>query len=333
MDGPEPAVTKEPAGRLERRLSRILLLLPYAIAHPGVTVEELSERFGVKRAEVARDLELAFMCGLPGYGPGDLIDVAIEGDRVYIGMADYFAAPLRLTPTEALALLAGAHAMAALPGMEDADALRRALGKLEHAVGLQSSGGEGGVHFKLTPGPAVHLERLETALRDRKRVRLEYASSSRAEMTTREVDPWALVVAWGRSYLVGWDHLSGDERMFRADRIKSVEPTGKDAVVPADFDPEPYRRAFVERAGARTVSFEISPAVARWFADYYSLRSNRVLPDSWHAVALASESDHWAATLVLRLGGDVRSVAPPGVVARARELATDIARAHHRWPR
>ncbi|MFN2490301.1 MAG: helix-turn-helix transcriptional regulator [Actinomycetota bacterium] len=315
-------------GRLGRRLGRILVLLPYAIKHPGVSVGELSARFGVRRRDIIDDLELVFLCGLPGYGPGDLIDVSIDDDRVHVRMADYFGAPLRLTPAEALALYAGGHVLAALPEMQEADALRRALDKLGGALGLEGDGDGRGIELKLQPGPVAHLTRLRAALEQRRRIRLQYLSASRGELSDRVVEPWALIVAWGRSYLVGWDHLSNDERMFRTDRIKLVELLDEPAEVPADFDPEPYSRAFVERSGERIVSFEVSPSVARWFADYYPVRSSTELDDGWLRIELATAADLWAATLLLRLGVEVRSVQPPEVVAEARRVAASIAARH-----
>jgi proteasome accessory factor C len=314
------------AGRLEQRLRRVLVLLPYAIRHPGVTVDELAERFGVAKREVLADLELAFVCGLPGYGPGDLIDVSIEDGHVYVGTADYFGAPLRLTPAEALSLYSAGQAVASLPGTEEADALRRGLAKLARALGI--GGDDSGVALKLRPGPEAHLARLNEALRTGRRVRLEYLSASRGELTSRAVDPWTLVVAWGRSYLVGWDHLSGEERMFRSDRIKAVEVTEEDGPVPEDFDPSRYGTAFVERGGERVVRLEIAPEAGRWFADYYPVRSIIALEDSWHAVELVSDSDHWVATLVLRLGDQVRAVSPGSVVQRAEAIAEAIAARH-----
>jgi predicted DNA-binding transcriptional regulator YafY len=320
-------VTQATGSRLEQRLRRILVMLPYAIRHPGTPVSELSRRFEVSPEDVLRDLELAFLCGLPGYGPGDLIEVAIEEGRVFVDMADYFGAPLRLSPAEALALYAAGQAVAALPGSEQADALQRALAKLGRALGLDGAD-EAGVTFMVAPGPASHLARLQEALRTRRRVRLDYLSASRGRLTARAVDPWALVVAWGRSYLVGWDHLSAEERIFRTDRIKAVEITEEPAPVPPDFDAGRYEGAFVERGGERVVRLQIAPEAARWFADYYPVRSVRRLRDGWRAVELVSDSDHWAANLVLRLGDQVRSVEPDEVVRRARALAVAVAAGH-----
>lgn len=316
-------------GRLGRRLRRILLLLPYVIRHPGVSVDELAAKFGVAKRELIDDLNLVFLCGLPGYGPGDLIDVSLDDDRVYVRMADYFASPLRLTPAEALTLLAGGAAITGLPGMEGADALGRGLAKLGRALGVdQGRAGDRGIEVGVEAGPAKHLEDLQTALAERRQVRLEYLSSTRGMLTERLVDPWGLVAALGRWYLVGLDHLSGEERMFRTDRMKSVVITDAAAEPPAELHLDRYRRAWVGGRGGMELTFEISPAAARWFEDYYPVETAEDLPDGWRRVTLEAGGERWAATLVLCLGRDVRAVQPAAVSDEARRIAAELAVRH-----
>ena len=93
-----------------QRLNRILAMLPWVIANPGATVDEVCARFGYERRELAADLDLVFVCGLPGYGPGDLMVAYIDDEEVVVEMADYFAQPVRLTAPEALILLASGMA-------------------------------------------------------------------------------------------------------------------------------------------------------------------------------------------------------------------------------
>jgi proteasome accessory factor C len=320
-------VSEEAYGRLGRRLRRILVMLPYAIRHPGVSVDELSRKFSVNKRDLIDDLNLVFLCGLPGYGPGDLIDVTLDEDRVYVRMADYFSAPLRLSPAEALILYAGGAALAQLPDMKEADALKRALKKLGRALGTENNNGGGAVQVRLEIGPGAHLQQLNEALLDRKRIALEYFSASRAELSSRTVDPWALIAALGRWYLVGLDHSAKDERMFRVDRIKTVRVLDEPAPVPEDFDPQRYKGAF-RGSNGNTVSFEISPSAARWFEDYYPVVDSAGMDDGWRRVELASSGDRWAATLVLRLGADVRRIEPASILEAARGLASSIAALH-----
>jgi proteasome accessory factor C len=323
-------VTAARGGRLGRRLNRILLMLPYAIRHPGVTVDELAKRFGVTRGDLIADLNLVFLCGLPGYGPGDLIDVDLEGDRVEVRMADYFSAPLRLTPAEALILHAGGAAISKLPGMEKADALQRALEKLERAIAGAGRDGAGEVEVALEGGTLAHMDTLRSALEAGRQIDVEYMSASRGELTRRKIDPWALVAALGRWYLVGWDHLSEEERLFRVDRFKTTVVLDEPATVPEDLDTSKYRGAFAGEGADATVTFDISPQTATWFEDYYPVMDSHALEDGWRAVALQYGSPRWAATLVLQLGSDVRNVRPREVVDAAKELASRIGEAHDR---
>ena len=61
-------------------LRRILEMVPYLAANPGVHVDEVCEAFGTDRESLVRDLELLWVCGLPPYGPGDLFDVAFKAN-------------------------------------------------------------------------------------------------------------------------------------------------------------------------------------------------------------------------------------------------------------
>jgi proteasome accessory factor C len=298
-------------------------MLPYAIHHPGVSVDELARKFGTSKRDLVDDLKLLFMCGLPGYGPGDLIDVSYEEDRVYVRMADYFAAPLRLTPAEAIALYAGSSAIAALPEMTEADALRRALTKLGRALGAESEGP--GIEVQLAAGSVEHLKNLQRALANGTRVRMEYLSASSGELTSRVVEPWGLVATVGHWYLIGWDHLREDERMFRTDRIKSVEVLSEPAEVPDDFNASSYQGAFVGRDGQDSFTIEISPAAATWFEDYYRVVSSHELEDGWRCVELETANPRWAASLILQLGKDAREIRPDPILGETRALAASIA--------
>ncbi|MFN2594812.1 MAG: helix-turn-helix transcriptional regulator [Actinomycetota bacterium] len=314
-------------GRVGKRLQRILLLVPYVIAHPGVSVDELARKFGVRKRDLLADLDLVFMCGLPGYGPGDLIDVTIDDDRVYVRMADYFAAPLKLTPAEALALYVGGRSIAQVAGVAHGDALDRALTKLGRALG-ESAPERAGVDVDISGGPGDHVATLTKALEGNKVIEIDYFSASRGASTTRIVEPWTLYGALGRWYLVGLDHASEEERMFRVDRIQRVEETDIDANPPDDLDLTAYKRGFRDSNDAPIVKLAISPQAAGWFTDYYPVRSSRELSDGWTEVELAYSGVRWAATLLLVLGSDARDASEVEVTNEAKRIAQVLETAH-----
>jgi predicted DNA-binding transcriptional regulator YafY len=102
------------------RLGRLLNLVPYLLARPGIELAEAATDLGVSERQLREDLELLWVCGLPGYGPGDLIDMAFDGDRVTITYDAGIDRPLRLTPDEALALVVALRMLAETPGTSSA---------------------------------------------------------------------------------------------------------------------------------------------------------------------------------------------------------------------
>ena len=135
------------------RLARLLNLVPYLLARPGIPVRDAAADLGVSERQLREDLELLWVCGLPGYGPGDLIDMAFDGDRVTITYDAGIDRPLRLTQDEALALVVALRMLAEVPGAHDRDAVERALAKLESAAGTTPRGSPGRPRSAPASGP------------------------------------------------------------------------------------------------------------------------------------------------------------------------------------
>lgn len=302
---------------LDERFRRLLLLVPYVIRRSGAPVKEVCERFGIKRSELMADLNLLFMCGLPGYGPGDLMEAYIDGDQVWISMADYFSRPMRLTPAEGLMLYAGGKALGAVGGEGPAlqramDQLKRALrpGALERvSVGLDAPEG---------------LAEVRQALENNRRIHIVYQSHSKDEVTEREVDPWALLFSEGHWYLVGWCHRVTDERIFRVDRMRRVTALSNKSQPPPDLDLSRYESVYFESAQAVPVTIELSPRAA-WVLDYYPLVSKETLEDGWIRITLKAGGLAWVERLLLRLGRQARVIEPAGLRERVRATASRLA--------
>jgi proteasome accessory factor C len=302
------------------RLARLLALVPYLVAHPGVSVPEAAAVFGITEDQLRADLELLFLCGLPGYTPGDLIDVTYEGDRITVANADAFARPLRLTPDEALALVVAARSLSAVPGLQERDALSRAIAKLESALGPEAGPAARQVAVALDPEGAT-LERLQSALEKSRRVRLRYHTAGRDEVTEREVDPMRLVSAEGRWYLEGWCRRVDGVRLFRLDRVLSAEVLDMTADVPSDAVSRDLSEGlFQPQPGDQQVVLELEPS-ATWVSDYYPCETIEELPGGGQRVTLRARDLDWLRRLALRLGSGVVIVSPSDLRADVVGLA------------
>ena len=303
---------------LEERFRRLLTMVPYVVRRPGVSVREVRQRFGITRAQLVADLNLLFVCGLPGYGPGDLIEAFVDGSRVTIRLADYFSRPLRLTAAEGLLLYSGARALSAA-GAGD-DALEGAVKRLEQALGPDVLS-----RVRVELEGAGELATVREGLVAQRRLHLVYYAHSRDETTERDVDPWAMFLSGGRWYLVGWCHRVKDERIFRLDRIRSVEMLDTPADVPNDVDLSRYESLYVQGAQDAEVVLDLAPTAASWVAESYPLESRERLGDGWVRVHLTAGGTAWLEKLLLRLGPQARVVEPRELAERTRALACRLA--------
>jgi proteasome accessory factor C len=308
-------------GRAADRLRRLLVVVPYVVRHPGASVQEISRLFGVGEGELLEDLNLLFVSGLPPYGPGDLIDVQVEEGRVWIGMADYFSRPVRLTRSEALALYLKGKALSGAPGLDEAADLASALDKIERGLGPETLASLAGrVEVGGGGNAAIALRRVRRAVENRERLEIEYYTAARDEITTRRIDPEHVFSAMGNWYVVAWDHLAEADRLFRADRMRSVKATGE------DFEPRglpgPGRPLYTRSERDLRVRLLLGPT-ARWVAEYYE--TERVVRggDGSLEVTLPTKDLPWVAKLVLRLGGAATVLEPQELRQMVRLAASD----------
>jgi proteasome accessory factor C len=292
-------------------------MLPWAVAHPGTTVGELQERFGYDhRAELIRDLNLVFVCGLPGYGPGDLIDLTIDDDEVYIDLADYFSRPVRLTASEGLFLLSAGFAVlssgTAPPALESAVAKLRAVIAADDDV----------LDVDLEPEPGL-VDVLRRAAADARVVEITHTSMASGRTTTRQVEPWAVFTTRGNWYLSGHCRMAGAERVFRIDRIRESRTLDETFTPP----PEPPAPVVTYTPGPEdaTARIRLSPA-ATWVSDYYPVVTVSTEDDGSTVVDLSVADPAVAARILLRLGSEAALVDGEAVAAATEDLRDRILR-------
>lgn len=274
-----------------KRLNRILAMLPWVIANAGAGVDEVCDRFGYSRRELAADLDLVFVCGLPGYGPGDLMVAYIDEDEVVVELADYFASPVRLTPPEALSLLAAG--MALVSTGQAPPALQSAVTKLQMVV----LGDDEETLVVDLSEPALVGE-LRDAAAQGSVVKIVYTAIASGQTSEREIEPWAVFTTMGNWYLRAFCRSASAERIFRVDRIRELQETNETFTPPADV-PEPEIGYMPGEEDVRAVI--LLRDRARWVAEYYPVEL--VSDDEQGLVVRFSASDPLViARLLIRLG-------------------------------
>jgi proteasome accessory factor C len=298
------------------RLPRLLALVPYLLVRPGVPIEEVAADFSITVRQLRRDLELLWMCGLPGYGPGDLIDLSFEGDSVTVTFDAGMRRPLRLSRAEATALVVALRALAETPGVVDAGSMRRALAKIEAAAGQTD-----GVVLGLATREEGALAAVRDALDHRRALHIRYYTPSRDTVSERTVDPMRLLLVEGRSYLEAWCRAVEEVRLFRLDRIEHVRTLDEPAVPPPHARPTDVSAGlFRAQPDQRTAVLTLAPD-ARWVAEYYPVEELIEGEGGAATVRMRYAQTGWMVRLVLGLGADVLVRDPPELAAAVAERA------------
>lgn len=301
------------APRTAQRLNRLLAALPWIIANPGASVDEVAERFDYDRNQLAKDLATVFVCGLPGYGPGDLMVAYIDEDEVVVEMADYFAQPVRLTPVEALGLLAAGRALQS--SGQGSEALGSAVDKLQRVV-LPDA--EEAVAVELPEPPLV------TELRDAADqglvTHIEHASVATGEVTTRDIEPWAVFSTLGNWYVSAWCRLKEGERVFRIDRIRTAAPTGE--TFEARQDPPAHEIRYTPNEDDTQATIRLSEGAA-WVAEHYPV-DVEANDDGTLTIRMSVSDPAVAARLLVRLGDSGELLEGEGVAEAVADLRSRI---------
>ncbi|HEX6422983.1 MAG TPA: YafY family protein [Acidimicrobiales bacterium] len=228
---------------MSRLATRVLATLEVLQDRGLVPAAELADRLGVDTRSVRRYATALRELGIPV----ESVRGRYGGYRLAPG---YRLPPLMLGDDEAVATAVALSAAGEGDGVAEPSAADRALVKLvrvlptplRHRVNALVGATErlGGRPAAPLPDPEVALT-LAAAVRARTRVRIDHTRPG-GEPTTRELDPYGLVVHSRRWYLVGRDHMRGEVRTFRIDRIAVAAGLHHRFTPPDGFDPVAHVR-------------------------------------------------------------------------------------------
>jgi proteasome accessory factor C len=311
------------------QVARLLALVPYIQSRDEVSLDQAAADFGVRPAQIVKDLKVLWFCGLPGLGMGDLIDIdmdALEGEGVIrLSNVDYLTRPLRLGSSEASALIVALRTLRDGGDESVRPVVDRTLAKLEAAAGDGAAlAAHVDVHVSETDAALATLRGdLERAVGEGRQVRLGYYVPARDEATERTVDPLGLVTAEGHTYLDAWCHTAEDRRLFRLDRVSSAEVLTTAVADHSDLPPRDLSEGIFSPSPQDLLATLVLEPSARWVAEYYPVERTDEAPGGSLRVRLRVGDPEWLTRLLLRLGGSARVEEPAGLSEAVRRAAAD----------
>ena len=293
-----------------QRLSRMLALVPWLVAHPGITITETAAHFGVTEKELEDDLWLVILCGVPGYMPDQLLDIDFwDNGRISVIEPLTLTKPMRLTHDEALTLLIALRVMAQIPGLDDHESVLSCIAKLERTIDTHARTDIVDVSSTVSPQVSALLNSSKKSA-----LEISYTSGSDDRESQRVIQPRRTFSVDGIVYVDAYCYSAEAFRTFRLDRITEA----REVETPHEI-PESEPTGSDQKAPSWDVILDLAPS-ARWIVDVHSAD---VLSTEPYRVRLTAFSHAWAARLVMSLQGAATVVEPASlraaVLTSARE--------------
>ena len=280
--------------------ARLLDLVPFLLSHQGISLTDLAKHFKVESDVMLDDLNTLWMCGLPGYTPLELIDLAFDSGFVTIRNAAPLAYVRTMSSSEIVALALGLDLLrenSEKLGVEQSNRIEMLAKKLRDQVGAQIS---------ITPSSnTAHRSVISTAITERVPIEMTYYSSNSDQESKRVVTAYDFFRENDIEYFQGYCHSSRGMRTFRVDRIVDVSLSESVKVIP---DSQAAKNEMI-RVDATVRTLDRASAEA-----FGLVLSDLQLGGS---VALQAFSPEWLIRSIMAGGGSL-------VVAAPQELALAI---------
>jgi proteasome accessory factor C len=268
--------------------SRLLDLVPFLLSHQGISLIDLAKHFNIDTEIMLDDLNTLWMCGLPGYTPLELIDLAFDSGYVTIRNAAPLAYIRTMSSSEIVALTLGLDLL-----REDSLVLeneqRMRIDALSSKLREQI-----GFHISIAASPTTsHRSVVSTSIARRVPVHLTYYSTNSDEKTQRIVTVYDFFLENEVEYFQGYCHTSSGMRTFRVDRIVSVALSDSEEGVP---------QAKVEKTESVRVGATVR-SLDRASAEAFGLAFSDLRPGE--SVTLAAFSQEWLVRMIFAGAGSL----------------------------
>jgi len=199
-----------------KRALRTMDLIPFIVENPSCSIRSLAEKFSVSEDQIEKDLQLIFLCGLPGYTPYELIDIVFDNGIVTVIEPQVLDRPRKFSKSEMVVIVLGLRILSELYPADSTQILKleKLIAKISALVPIYVSKQTGkNLNSNL-------LKDLNRAINQSLSLDIEYSSVSKDEISKRNILPLELFLLNGAMYLRAVDIAQSSERVFRADSIR-----------------------------------------------------------------------------------------------------------------
>jgi predicted DNA-binding transcriptional regulator YafY len=292
-----------------QRALRTMDLIPYILENPGVSTSHLAMKFSVTQKQIERDLQLIFLCGLPGYTPYELIDLTFEDGIVSIIEPQVLTKPRNFSSNEMVVIKIGLEILREVNVDEPAklDKIDTLLQKINKNLDQEAV---------VLANPIIsspYYSVINSAISQRRQIKIEYQSVSTDQFSTRVITPYAINVLNGNMYLSAYDVDRQAERVFKIDLISKCE-------IGEQTDMDIIKTAQNELM----VELMVDEKSTRFIERNTSIVTKKELTAEGFKVVLKVSNLDWICRAILSFAPHIRVISPPSLSKLVDERIKDL---------
>jgi len=309
------------------KIDTLIKLLPWLVANPGRTAREIAAEFGIRPDDVLDAVQLLVVTGpnpregggcvdIDFYAPDDDLDSDDDVKRdfdVAITVIDpqNLDRPIRLDPLSAASIIVGLNFIQSLPGVIEPTFIQTLLEKIQFSSGVAEA--------PVAVMPHGEIESAVLKIRDAINravcLHIEYASGSTERISSRVIEPKAVLTRDDIVYVRAYCQQAEDTRTFRVDRIMTLLEVE---------EPQSHHADVLEDRITAPLDISVKLRVAREFLYDFnqSLRTDpEEIADGRLEIVTAVGSIDWLVSQVFASAGGIEVVEPLDLRQHIADLA------------
>lgn len=172
-------------------------------------------------------------------------------------------------------------------------------------------------------------DRLQSAIRNKTKVRIIYHSFGSDEDTIRIIQPYELMINDGALSVIGYCELRNEMRDFRVSRIKAITPLEDTFTVPEDYNLKKVRSKFIHLSGSvvEQIMIAFDGPTAKYIQEYEADLADEILETATgitfiRDTAITDELVRW----ILQFGSGAKVLRPAHLMDKIKqELVNNLA--------
>ena len=275
------------------RAIRLLDLVPFLRAHPGLNLREIADEFRISVKELVSDLDLLMVCGLPGYTPLELIDLSTDDGYVVLRDPQNLNYPRNFTDSELLILKIALSALFEESPPQLQSEIASLISKLEEQLPKNSPVG----NISFEPDAIGNLRRIgDQAITKNSKIEISYRNDTKDELTKRKISLIKQYESDGVFHWDAWCHLVNARRTFNLKKVVTANI----------LDEESQVGEFAGETEPLTIKLKVA-ANSEFFRKHWNLLKKTEESDVFELQVYQKE---WLIREILKAGGLAMVLSP-----------------------